>query len=94
MADTDTDINESEVSRPYLLKAGKNHSAIVQGERVEFEVGEKVYLTDAQYESFKDKFTPAEADVLVLAPAPAPAPAPVAPKPAASPAGLESKPAE
>lgn len=89
----DVEIDESEVSRPYLLKAGKNHSAVVQGERVEYEVGQKVYLTDAQYASFADKFTPAE-DEPASPSTPSPTPAPAQPKPAASPAGLEPKPAE
>jgi hypothetical protein len=45
--------------KPYRLRPGKSHNALGdRGEITEYTEGEVINLTDAQYESFRDKFEP------------------------------------
>lgn len=47
----------------YVVKPGKEHNAIVRGNKILAQSGDRVPLTKAQYASFKDKFwTVAEAE--------------------------------
>lgn len=49
----------------YKLTKGKHQSIDAEGNRVNNVVGDIVELTDAQFESFKDKFEPFKAEVKV-----------------------------
>ena len=56
MADEAKTENAAPATKAYILKAGKKHDAIENGEVVRKQPGDEVQLTDAQALSFADKF--------------------------------------
>ena len=52
------DAQDTLTIKDYVLKAGQTHDYIINGERKTIVGGDIAQLTDAQYESFEDKFVP------------------------------------